>query len=99
MVFVLTRVHECCNIDEAAAEREAVKARKEGLKAYAQADVVVALGGWDDNSARPSAEGALRALKYLLEGDKELPGVHSNQHPVLVLITFYRGHNTGMSYY
>jgi len=59
--------------DEGAAEEEAAKAKQGGSEAYAQADVVVALGGWDENSARPAAEGALRALKVLLEADKELP--------------------------
>lgn len=60
-------------IDEGAAEAEAAKAKQGGSEAYAQADVVVALGGWDENSAKPAAEGALRALKALLEADKELP--------------------------
>lgn len=60
-------------IDEGAAEEEAAKAKQGGSQAYAQADVVVALGGWDENSAKPAAEGALRALKVLLEADKELP--------------------------
>ncbi|CAK9260235.1 unnamed protein product [Sphagnum jensenii] len=63
--------------DEVAAEEEAAKAKQEGVEAYAQADVVVALAGWDENSARPAAEGSLRALKYLLEADKELPGKKS----------------------
>ncbi len=45
------------------------------MEAYTQADVVVALGGWDENSAQPASEGSLRALKYLLEADKELPGM------------------------
>lgn len=63
--------------DEVAAEEEAAKAKQEGAEAYAQADVVVALAGWDENSARPAAEGSLRALKYLLEADKELPGKKS----------------------
>lgn len=66
-------LHDICMIDEEAAEEEAAKAKQEGSKAYAQADVVVALAGWDENSAKPAAEGALRALKFLLEGDKELP--------------------------
>jgi hypothetical protein len=66
--------------DEVAAEEEAAKAKQEGVEAYAQADVVVALAGWDENSARPAAEGSLRALKYLLEADKELPGQSVGLH-------------------
>ncbi len=66
--------------DEVAAEEEVAKAKQEGVEAYAQADVVVALAGWDENSARPAAEGSLRALKYLLEADKELPGQSVGLH-------------------
>lgn len=63
-------------VDEASAEEEANKARQEGSKAYANAEVVVALSGWEDGAAQPAAEGCLRALKYLLESDKELTGIH-----------------------
>jgi hypothetical protein len=38
-------------IDEVAAEDEAAKAKQDGVEAYTQADVVVALAGWDENSA------------------------------------------------
>jgi len=70
----------CGSTDEVAAEEEVAKAKQEGVEAYAQADVVVALAGWDENSARPAAEGSLRALKYLLEADKELPGQSVGLH-------------------
>ncbi|XP_024518563.1 probable inactive shikimate kinase like 2, chloroplastic [Selaginella moellendorffii] len=59
--------------DEAGAEKEAVKA-KEGSVVYSKAETVVALSGWEDGAARDAAEGCLRALKYLIESDKELPG-------------------------
>uniref|UniRef100_A0A7I4ADC7 CS domain-containing protein n=3 Tax=Physcomitrium patens TaxID=3218 RepID=A0A7I4ADC7_PHYPA len=70
-------INQTTATDEETAEQEAARAKQDGSKAYAQADVVVALGGWDENSARPAAEGALRALKAFLEGDKELPGKKS----------------------
>jgi hypothetical protein len=38
-------------IDEVAAEEEAAKAKQDGVEAYTQADVVVALAGWDEKSA------------------------------------------------
>lgn len=71
--------------DEEAAEEEAAKAKQGGSEAYAQADVVVALGGWDENAAKPAAEGALRALKALLEADKELPSSCSELLKYLIL--------------
>jgi hypothetical protein len=77
MILIIWCLHDICMIDEEAAEEEAAKAKQEGSKAYAQADVVVALAGWDENSAKPAAEGALRALKFLLEGDKELPSKYA----------------------
>lgn len=61
-------------IDQASAEREAAKVKQEGTQAYAKADVVVALPEWDNAAVRPVAQGALRALKYLLEAQKDLPG-------------------------
>ncbi|BFI29986.1 hypothetical protein MPTK2_3g07860 [Marchantia polymorpha subsp. ruderalis] len=60
--------------DEDSAKEEAVKAKQEGNSAYSKADAVVALSGWDDDAVRPVAEGALKALKYLLDGEKDLPG-------------------------
>ncbi|KAG6557130.1 hypothetical protein Mapa_001057 [Marchantia paleacea] len=60
--------------DEDSAKEEAVKAKQEGNLTYSKADVVVALSGWDDDAVRPTAEGALKALKYLLDGEKDLPG-------------------------
>ncbi|GLJ12419.1 hypothetical protein SUGI_0190630 [Cryptomeria japonica] len=63
--------------DEASAEEEARRAKENQSQAYAGADVVVKLGGWDTDAARPAAEGCLRALKYLIESDKELPGKKS----------------------
>ncbi len=59
----------CGLIDKVVAEEEAAKAKQDGVEAYTQADVVVALAGWDENSAQPASEGSLRALKYLLEAD------------------------------
>ncbi|KAH9321297.1 hypothetical protein KI387_015936 [Taxus chinensis] len=63
--------------DEASAEEEARRAKQNQNQAYAGADVVVKLAGWDVDAARPAAEGCLRALKYLIESDKELPGKKS----------------------
>jgi len=63
--------------DEASAEEEARMAKQSENQAYAMADVIVKLGGWDSDAARPAAEGCLRALKCLLESDKELPGKKS----------------------
>ncbi|KAJ7569327.1 hypothetical protein O6H91_01G073100 [Diphasiastrum complanatum] len=60
--------------DDIAAQEEAVKAKDEGITAYSKADVIVALGGWESDSAESASEGCLRALKYLLDADKELPG-------------------------
>lgn len=58
--------------DEVSAEEEAQKAKEEGATAYSNAEMVVALSGWE-NCARPAAEGCLKALKYLLESEKGLP--------------------------
>lgn len=63
--------------DDESAEKDAMKARQEGRQAYANAEVVVALSGWEKEAALPAAEGCLRALKYLLESDKELAGKKS----------------------
>lgn len=63
--------------DESSAEEEARMAKQSERQAYAMADVVVKLGGWDSDAARPAAEGCLRALKCLLESDKELTGKKS----------------------
>lgn len=63
--------------DEASAEEEARMAKQSESQTYARADVVVMLGGWDSDAARPAAEGCLRALKCRLESDKELPGKKS----------------------
>ncbi|MCO5614832.1 hypothetical protein L7F22_069116, partial [Adiantum nelumboides] len=57
---------------EDSAEEEAKKTRQEGSNAYSSAEAVVALSGWEEGAAQPAAEGCLRALKYLLESDKEL---------------------------
>lgn len=63
--------------DEASAEEEARMAKQHENQAYAMADVVVKLAGWNSNAARPAAQGCLRALKCLIESDKELPGKKS----------------------
>ncbi|KAI5071681.1 hypothetical protein GOP47_0013932 [Adiantum capillus-veneris] len=60
--------------DEESAEEEAKKARQEGSNAYSNAEAIVALSAWEEGAAQPVAEGCLRALKYLLESDKELAG-------------------------
>jgi hypothetical protein len=64
----------CLWADEASAEEEAVRAKQEGIRAYANAEVVVALSGWEDGAELPVAEGCLKALKRLLESEKDLPG-------------------------
>ncbi|GMH09184.1 hypothetical protein Nepgr_011024 [Nepenthes gracilis] len=43
-------------------------------EAYAKADVVVKLGGWDAAHARTVAQASLTALKQLILSDKKLPG-------------------------
>ena len=63
--------------DEASAEEEAMRAKQEGIRAYANAEAVVALSGWEEDAAMPVAEGCLKALKYLLESEKDLPGTSS----------------------
>ncbi|KAH7439554.1 hypothetical protein KP509_04G066700 [Ceratopteris richardii] len=60
--------------DEQSAEAEAKRARQEQSKAYANAEAVVALSGWQEEGAQQVAEGCLRALKYLLETDKTIAG-------------------------
>lgn len=42
--------------------------------AYANADVVVKLVGWDKNHAQEVALGCLRALKQLILSDKKITG-------------------------
>lgn len=64
--------------DEESAREEVVRAKEGGSLAYSKADVVVALSGWDSTAVRPTAEGSLRALKYLLVAEKDLPGTCSN---------------------
>eukprot|EP00249_Psilotum_nudum_P020635 c27787_g1_i4 orf=571-1500(-) len=51
---------------------EGIGVNHKGNWAYENADVVVALTEWD-NSGHTGAEDCLRALKYLLESQKELP--------------------------
>lgn len=56
-------------VTEGAAEEEAAKAKQGGPEAFAHADVVVSLGGWDENSAKRAAEVAFRALEDLVEAN------------------------------
>jgi hypothetical protein len=60
--------------DEETAKEEVMLSKELRTLGYAKADVVVAMSGWDSTAARPTAEGALRALKYLLVAEKDLPG-------------------------
>ncbi|KAL2634021.1 hypothetical protein R1flu_005500 [Riccia fluitans] len=63
--------------DEDSALEEVAKVKQEGNLGYSQADVVVALSGWDADAVQPTAEGALKALKQFLEAEKDLPGKKS----------------------
>ncbi|CAM6094774.1 unnamed protein product [Calypogeia fissa] len=63
--------------DEESAKEEVVRVKKTGSLGYSKADVAVALSGWDSTAVRPTAEGSLRALKYLLMAEKDLPGKKS----------------------
>jgi len=63
--------------DEAAAREEARRSVSGGSVAYAKADVVVKLGGWDPEYTRAVAQGCLVALKQLTLADKKLAGTCS----------------------
>ncbi|KAL6641521.1 hypothetical protein ACP70R_019702 [Stipagrostis hirtigluma subsp. patula] len=63
--------------DEASAREEARKSVSSGSVAYAKADVVVKLGGWDPEYTRAVAQGCLVALKQLTLADKKLAGKKS----------------------
>ncbi|KAK3153404.1 hypothetical protein QOZ80_2BG0172060 [Eleusine coracana subsp. coracana] len=63
--------------DEASAREEARKSISSGSVAYAKADVVVKLGGWDPEYTRAVAQGCLVALKQLTLADKKLAGKKS----------------------
>ncbi|KAF8689228.1 hypothetical protein HU200_042016 [Digitaria exilis] len=63
--------------DEATAREEARKSVSSGSVAYAKADVVVKLGGWDPEYTRAVAQGCLVALKQLTLADKKLAGKKS----------------------
>ncbi|KAF6983944.1 hypothetical protein CFC21_002025 [Triticum aestivum] len=58
--------------DEASAKEEARRSVSTGSVAYAKADVVVKLGGWDPEYTRAVAQGCLVALKQLTLADKKL---------------------------
>ncbi|VAH17543.1 unnamed protein product [Triticum turgidum subsp. durum] len=60
--------------DEASAKEEARRSVSTGSVAYAKADVVVKLGGWDPEYTRAVAQGCLVALKQLTLADKKLAG-------------------------
>ncbi|KAM3409359.1 hypothetical protein ACQJBY_001978 [Aegilops geniculata] len=63
--------------DEASAKEEARRSVSSGSVAYAKADVVVKLGGWDPEYTRAVAQGCLVALKQLTLADKKLAGKKS----------------------
>ncbi|KAG8374580.1 hypothetical protein BUALT_Bualt10G0010200 [Buddleja alternifolia] len=63
--------------DEESAKEEAKKNIKDGIQGYANAEVVVKLGGWDDNYSKTVAQASLSALKRLLLSDKNLTGKKS----------------------
>ncbi|KAJ1296095.1 hypothetical protein BS78_01G272600 [Paspalum vaginatum] len=63
--------------DEATAREEARRSVSSGSVAYAKADVVVKLGGWDPEYTRAVAQGCLVALKQLTLADKKLAGKKS----------------------
>ncbi|GAB4857870.1 Probable inactive shikimate kinase like 2, chloroplastic, variant 2 [Ancistrocladus abbreviatus] len=63
--------------DENSAKEEARRQVFDGNEAYAKADVVVKLGGWDATHAKPVAQASLSALKQLILSDKKLPGKKS----------------------
>lgn len=63
--------------DEASAKEEARRSVSSGNVAYAKADVVVKLGGWDPEYTRAVAQGCLVALKQLTLADKKLAGKKS----------------------
>ncbi|EEE51462.1 hypothetical protein OsJ_32585 [Oryza sativa Japonica Group] len=56
------------------AKEEARRSVSSGNVAYAKADVVVKLGGWDPEYTRAVAQGCLVALKQLTLADKKLAG-------------------------
>lgn len=63
--------------DEDSAKEEARKQVYNGCEAYAKADVVVKLSGWDAAHAKSVAQASLSALKQLILSDKKLPGKKS----------------------
>ncbi|KAE8779079.1 shikimate kinase [Hordeum vulgare] len=63
--------------DEASAKEEARRSVSTGSVAYAKADVVVKLGGWDPEYTQAVAQGCLVALKQLTLADKKLAGKKS----------------------
>lgn len=63
--------------DEDSAKEEARRQVHEGNKAYAKADVVIKLSGWDNDHVKPVAQASLSALKQLILSDKKLPGKKS----------------------
>ncbi|KAI3469178.1 hypothetical protein Pfo_025841 [Paulownia fortunei] len=63
--------------DEESAKQEAKKNIQDGLQGYANAEVVVKLGGWDAAYSKAVAQASLSALKRLVLSDKDLPGKKS----------------------
>ncbi|CAN6305740.1 unnamed protein product [Urochloa humidicola] len=63
--------------DETTAREEARRSVSSGSVAYAKADVVVKLGGWDPEYTRAVAQGCLVALKQLTLADNKLAGKKS----------------------
>ncbi|PIN09057.1 Nuclear distribution protein NUDC [Handroanthus impetiginosus] len=63
--------------DEESAKEEAKKNMQDRLRGYANAEVVVKLGGWDATYSKAVAQASLSALKRLILSDKNLPGKKS----------------------
>lgn len=59
--------------DEASAKEEAKKHIEERSVGYSNAEVVIKLQGWDANHSKTVAQASLRALKQLVQSDKQLP--------------------------
>ncbi|XP_051137649.1 probable inactive shikimate kinase like 2, chloroplastic [Andrographis paniculata] len=60
--------------DEVSAKEEAKKNFQDDILGYANAEVVVKLGGWDASYSKSISQASLSALKRLILSDKNLPG-------------------------
>ncbi|XP_073298894.1 probable inactive shikimate kinase like 2, chloroplastic [Primulina huaijiensis] len=60
-------------LDEKSATEEAKRHIQDGLQGYANAEVVMKLGGWDANYSKTIAQALLSALKRLILSDKNIP--------------------------